>query len=65
MRMRSKRLVLRDVGEELFGGKVRCRFGGCGKWCSSCAGQSIHLRKRHGVSVDEITWEDAVHTEGS
>jgi len=63
--MWSKRLVLRDVGEELFGGKVRCRFRGCGKWYTSWAGRSIHLRKRHGVLVDEVTWEDVVHTEGS
>jgi hypothetical protein len=31
--MPSKRPALRDLGQELFGGKVKCRK--CGKWCTS------------------------------
>ncbi|MEN3016788.1 MAG: hypothetical protein ABC612_05205 [Candidatus Methanosuratincola petrocarbonis] len=47
-----------DCGEELFGGRVRCRYRGCRRWCASWLGLAVHLRKCHGVSVEEVSWSD-------
>jgi len=58
----SKRPALRDLGEELFGGRVKCRK--CGRWCTSWAGLAVHFGKRHGKRLGEATWEDVVLREG-
>jgi hypothetical protein len=44
---------LEDFGEELPSGRVRCRYRGCRRVCTSWNGLVIHLRKTHGVS-----WRD-------
>lgn len=49
---------LADCGEELFNGRVRCRYRGCRKWCASWLGLAVHLRKGHGVSASEVSWKD-------
>jgi len=39
-------LPLKELGEELPGGRVRC--GKCGKWCASWLGLAVHFGKAHG-----------------
>jgi len=60
--MPSERPTLKDIGQELFNGKVKCRK--CGRWCTSWAGLAIHFGKRHGKRLGEATWEDVVLREG-
>jgi len=47
----NRRPSLIDCGEELPGGRVRCRRMGCRRWCASWLGLAIHLRKCHGMSA--------------
>ena len=53
MSQKEKKPSLKDFGEELPSGRVRCRYHGCRKRCTSWNGLVIHLRKAHGVS-----WKD-------
>lgn len=39
-------LPLAGLGEELPGGRVKCRR--CGKWCASWLGLAVHCGKAHG-----------------
>ncbi len=48
--------TLKDLGEELWNGKVKCRK--CGKWCASWLGLALHFGRGHGKRLAEATWED-------
>ncbi|MBC7113542.1 MAG: hypothetical protein H5T34_05970 [Candidatus Methanomethyliales bacterium] len=49
---------LTDCGRAISKGRVRCRYRGCGKICASWFGLIQHLRRCHGVSLDDISWND-------
>jgi len=55
----GRRPSLIECGEELQGGRVRCRYRGCRRWCASWLGLAIHLRKGHGLAARGVrgrTW---------
>lgn len=49
---------LKKLGKLVSNGRVKCLYRGCGKTCSSWTGLVLHLKKCHGVLVEEVESEE-------
>ncbi|MDH5807283.1 MAG: hypothetical protein QXW62_05490 [Candidatus Methanomethylicaceae archaeon] len=49
---------LENLGRIISNGRVKCLYRGCGKICSSWTGLIIHLKKCHGVLIEEVKSEE-------